>query len=311
MGRESVGVGCIVQKGDPMNRTKIPWCDWTWNPFVGCSPASEGCAHCYAQSMAKRFGWAWGTPTFFPDRLEEPFRARKPGRIFVCSVSDLFHPHNDFDDIDKVFEIMAADKRHTFIVLTKRPEAALQFFKTPRRWFAGSATANGIACEAWDTWPLPNVWFGVTVENQARAEQRIPLLFQIPAAVRFVSVEPMLGPLNLTRVKFPTGATENTLDGRANLNPDYADLIGKLNAVDWVIAGPETGPGARKCEPAWIDALEQQAPCFFDKRQEWVRREFPDGKDDPTSPRRCRVCGCTDLDCSGCIARTGHPCQTD
>ena len=258
-----------------MNRTKIPWCDWTWNPFVGCSPASEGCAHCYAESMANRFGWPWGKPVFHPDRLEEPFRARKPSRIFVCSVSDLFHEENDPADIDRVFEIMAAAKKQTFIVLTKRPQVALRFFKTPRRWYAGGATANGITCEYWDNSPLPNVWFGVTVENQARAEERIPLLFQIPAAIRFVSVEPMLGPMDLTRVKFPTGAIENAVDGRANLNPDYIHLIGKLNAADWVIAGPETGAGKRRCESQWIDALASQAPCFYDKRPNGVRREFP------------------------------------
>lgn len=258
-----------------MNRTKIPWCDWTWNPFVGCSPASEGCAHCYAEGLSKRFGWPWGKPVFHPDRLEEPFQARKPSRIFVCSMSDLFHEANDPADIDRVFEIMAAAKKQTFIVLTKRLQVALKFFKTPRRWFAGSATANGIACEHWDNWPLPNVWVGVTVENQQRAEERIPLLFQIPAAVLFVSVEPMLGPVNLTRVKFPTGVTENTLDGRANLTPECIELIGKLHTVDWVIAGPETGAGARPCDHYAFEDLAKQSPCFFDKRKTWVRREFP------------------------------------
>jgi hypothetical protein len=127
----------------------------------------------------------------------------------------------------------------------------------------------------WWIGDVPNVWLGVTVENQARAEERIPILLSIPAAVRFVSVEPMLGPVTLRKVRFPTGVIEDVIDTSVS---EYAKpLIGKLNGIDWVIAGPETGPGARECRDEWIEALARESSCFFDKRQRghWVRREFP------------------------------------
>ena len=236
-----------------MNRTKIPWADWTWNPIEGCNQTSEGCANCYAASMAHRFGRPWGGPVFHEDKIHEPEDVKKPGRVFVCSTSDLFHEEltgagfrNERGAIDVSLikarwpdlygllpilfvrdEILAAPW-HTYMVLTKRPQ-------------------NIPKC-----WPTPGLWLGVTVENQERAEERIPLLLAHPAAVHFVSVEPMLEPVDLSKWILPEG-----------------DLI------DWVIAGPETGPKARRCDDAWIDALAEQSPCFFDKRKDWTRREFP------------------------------------
>ena len=231
-----------------MNRTKIPWCDYTWNPIVGCSPVSEGCRHCYAAAMSRRFSLPWGTAHFI-ERLN-PARLKIAG--FVCSMADLYHETVDDVTRSAVFNVIGRCPQHTFIILTKRPHR----FPKGAPWFE-------------------NIWLGVTVENQQEAEARIPALIATSAAIRFVSVEPMLGPVDLTRVKFPTGVIENVLDGKANLNPRYADEIGPLNCVDWVIAGPETGPGARACDGAWIDALGEQSPCFFDKRKEWRRREFP------------------------------------
>lgn len=233
-----------------MNRTKIPWADWTWNPIVGCSPVSEGCANCYAAAISKRFHLPWGSAHFMPERIEQPASVHKPGRVFVCSMSDLFHDSIDDDHINQVFNAMACYDWHTFIVLTKRPERMADWLSENRKWFMGGCPIANV--EYWKTWPLPNVWLGVTVENQDRANERIPFLLGIPAAVHFVSVEPMLGPVSLGYWVMPEG-----------------DLI------DWVIAGPETGPKARRCDDQWIDELAAESPCFFDKRDHWVRREWP------------------------------------
>ncbi len=234
-----------------MNRTKIPWCDWTWNPLEGCTQVSEGCANCYAASMARRFGRPWGNPVFHEDRLRQPQDVKKPGRVFVCSTSDLFHPEvcgagfrNANGQLDStlikarwpelcgllpilfVRDAIIAAPWHTYIILTKRPQ------NIPAGWLRD---------------PL-SVWLGVTCENQSRADERIPLLLNQRASVHFVSVEPMLTPVS---------------------------LVGYHKRLDWVIAGPETGPKARRCDDAWIDALSAESPCFFDKRDQWTRREFP------------------------------------
>lgn len=174
-----------------MNKTEIEWCDYSWNPVVGCSPASEGCANCYAAAIAHRFGLPWGMAVFKPERLGQPAKTKRPSRVFVCSMGDLFHETVADDWIRQVFNAMHPDllqpSPHTFIILTKRPTRMRDFF--------AKYTKTG-GPEAW-----PNVWLGVTVENQARAEERIPVLLSIPAAVRFVSVEPMLGPVNLCALR--------------------------------------------------------------------------------------------------------------
>ena len=216
-----------------MNKTGIEWCDWTWNPIAGCSPASEGCNHCYAAAISRRFNRSWGKPVFHPERLDQPARVKKPGRVFVCSMSDLFHESVTREWKQAVFTVACNTPRHTFMFLTKRPERVMD-------WWIGD---------------VPNIWLGVTAENQARADERIPILLGIPAAVRFVSVEPMLGPVDLTPW---------------------------LPRLDWVIAGPETGPAARTCDPAWIDHLAAHCTAanvpFFDKRPVWMRREWPRGE---------------------------------
>lgn len=208
-----------------MNRTGIEWCDWTWNPIVGCSPVSEGCAKCYAERIARRFGWTWGRAWFNPERLDQPAKVRKPGRVFVCSMADLFHETVTPQWLSVVTEVMREVDWHTFLVLTKRPQ------NIP------------------DGWDKPdNVWVGITAEDQERLDERLPYLHGMPGT-RFVSVEPMLGPVTFS---------------------------GQHVMPEWVIAGPETGPGARPCDPAWIDALADGSPCFFDKRKTgWTRREWP------------------------------------
>jgi protein gp37 len=244
-----------------MNKTKIPWADYTWNPIIGCSAASEGCANCYAATVAHnkqnhpnakiRQAYAgltdehgrWtGEVRFLWDRLGEPARLRKPAMIFVCSMSDIFNPKVCPVERSEVMARMGACARHTFMLLTKRPEN----IPDGAPWFS-------------------NIWVGVSAENQARFDERWEMLLRRTATmdrpvVRFVSVEPMLGPM--------------TCWG----NPA---LTHPNDAPDWVIAGPETGPRARRCDDAWIDALAAESHCFFDKRQNWTRREFPQPRSTP------------------------------
>lgn len=218
------------------DKSSIEWTDSTWNPVMGCTPISEACDNCYARRMIRRYAGRRGWPespdavTLFPERLDWPFRWRQPRRIFVCSMSDLFHPAVPFEFIVRVFDVMARSPRHTFLVLTKRAHRMRRAVKQIWDGFAGAGLET----------PLPNVWLGVTAENQTRADERIPILLQIPAAMRFVSVEPMLGPVDL---ECYWGAPEG-----------WGAPVG----LDWVIAGGETGHGARPMDPAWAEnALEQ------------------------------------------------------
>jgi protein gp37 len=218
----------------------IGWCDETWNPMVGCSPVSEACENCYAERMAWRFNRYFGPghgqeravrtdyfrPTFHPERLDKPLHWRKPRRVFVCSMSDLFHEAFTYNMIRGVFGAMILASQHTYVVLTKRPERMRAWFK----WAATQADANTPG------WPLRNLWLGVTVENQARADERIPILLETPAAVRFVCCEPLLGPVELGSTWWDTTAP----GGR----PPWT-----ARSVHWVIVGGENGPGARPMQP--------------------------------------------------------------
>lgn len=220
-----------------MNKTNIEWCDYTWNPIVGCSPASAGCANCYAEAISRRFGFPWGKPEFKPERLNELCRVKKPGRVFVCSMSDLGHPGVLPGWRETILNHMRSNPQHEYIVLTKRPGEWMRMFG-------------------------PYAWLGVTVENQAAAEERIPVLLGIYSTDRwFVSVEPMLEPVNLAIAAF-TGS----------------ESVSALGGLKWVIAGPETGPRARPCDPSWIEAVAHECEVagvpFFDKRG-ILRREFP------------------------------------
>jgi len=212
-----------------VNRTKIPWCDYTWSPIVGCSPASDGCANCYAASISKRFHLPWGSAHFMPERLGQPAKVRKPGRVFVCSMADFGHETVQPEWQCLVSRAMQKAPWPTYIVLTKRPGPWLRRI-------------------------LPSCWVGVTIESQAQSIRwnRLVAWAWPDAPVRFVSVEPMLGPVSFRD---------------HGIKPD------------WIIAGPETGPKARPCNPEWIadlaaDCYEMHIP-FFDKREGGIRREFP------------------------------------
>lgn len=274
----------------------ISWTDQTWNPIVGCSHVSAGCDHCWAERMAKlhyhsKFpnGWSKHGPISFPERLEQPLHWRKPRRIAVALMGDLFHDAVPDEFIDKVFTMMAFCRRHTFQLLTKRPDRMHAYFLNDRPghidytagqlmsqdfgYMVGSFkclrqpnVAGGI-----EGWPLPNVWLGVSCENQAAAAERIPLLLQTPAAVRFVSCEPLLGPINLDG--------DDAEDIHALGCGGDCDCAPKL---DWVIVGGETGPGARPMHPDWARSLRDQCraagvPFHFKQWGEW--RMFPRGSD--------------------------------
>lgn len=225
--------------------SKIEWCQETWNPITGCTQISEGCSHCYAERMSKRLAGRYGYPKndpfrviYHPDRIDQPLHWKKPRIVFVCSMGDIFH--NDVDDwaIDRVMDrIWAAEcNHHTFLILTKRPARMFKYFASMMN----------------DQIEKPNLWLGVTAENQRRADERIPILLKIPAAVRFVSVEPMLGLVNITH--------NDTIKGY----------------LDWVICGAETGPGARPMKLGWAGFLKDQCakaevPFFFKKDSQGKR----------------------------------------
>ncbi len=224
-----------------MSETKIEWATHTWNPVTGCSKVSSGCANCYAERMSKRLAGRCGYPldnpfrvTLHPDKLKDPLKWKKPRRIFVNSMSDLFHDDVPDSFLDLVFASMAKASQHTFLVLTKRPERMSNYIL--KAMFDEECNYDGLYAALDelgipDANPMANVWLGVSVENQAAAE-RISILKQIPAAVRFVSFEPLLGEINLT--------------------PDL------WKDIDWAIVGGESGPGARPMHPDWVRSLRNQ-----------------------------------------------------
>lgn len=265
--------------------TEKNWWDRTWNTMSGCSPISEGCQNCWAKRTAEtrlrgRFGYPQDEP-FKPviihkDKFREPYHWKKPQKIFVCSMSDLFHESASYLVHKAVIEMACACPQHTFMLLTKRPHI-MQIVMRGFNWI-----------DPCQPRPLHNVWLGVTAENQRTADERIPILLQIPAAKRFVSVEPMLEPIRLSFLPHPyyrCGSTINALTGEF-LECMYDGGAGcgrHLDMkLDWVIAGPETGPHARPCSVDWVRDLQRQCSAagvpFFDKKdvlgetiQEWPR----------------------------------------
>lgn len=246
-----------------MGDTKISWADKVWNPVTGCTKVSEGCRNCYAERMSKRLAGRAGYPedgfkvTLHADKLGEPLRWKKPTRIFVCSMGDLFHKDVPDEFIAKVLDIIEKAPQHIFMVLTKRPERAEAFLNWCKVLWANSPIRPA-SC------PPSNLWLGTSVEDQKTADERIPLLLQTPAAKRFVSYEPALGPVDLTRLP-AAGAYVCALRGA---RPAYPSL-------DWVIMGGESGPGARPMHPDWARSTRDQCqaagvPFFFKQWGEWA-----------------------------------------
>jgi protein gp37 len=262
------------------DKTGIEWTDATWNPVTGCTKVSQGCKHCYAERVFPRaYKWQMVVsrgvtkPRQFtdialhPERLNQPIRWARPRRIFVNSMSDLFHEDIPDSFVVDVFAVMALAPRHTFQVLTKRPERMLA-------WMTANAHGDSIMGRAWQMlghlpkyahegimgrqWPLQNVWLGVSCEDQATADERIPLLLQTPAAVRWISAEPLLGPVSL-------GAyLPGTRIADFNIPPP----------LQWVVVGGESGPGARPMHPQWARDIRDRCaaagvPFLFKQWGEW------------------------------------------
>lgn len=253
------------------NKSQIEWTDATWNPLRGCSRISPGCVNCYAERMAARglpglsspatgepfaimtpSGPRWtGKVELIESKLLEPLRWRKPRIVFCNSMSDLFHERVPDEWIDRIFAVMALCPQHYFLVLTKRADRMQQYMTTEfmcNRVFKQMVTVTpdrGV----W-RWPgmreaFKHIGLGVSVEDQQRADERIPHLLETPAAVRFISAEPLLGPVDLTR--WLRRATDSLgIPTQLDRRPD------------WVIVGGESGPGARPCYVKWVRDLKNQ-----------------------------------------------------
>jgi protein gp37 len=278
-----------------------------WNPVVGCAHVSAGCDNCYAAREASgrlsvhplyaglaRDGKFTGEVRLAPARLLQPLKWRRPRRIFVNSMSDLFHAGVPDEFIAEVFAVMLLAPRHTFQVLTKRHGRMRSLLASEgfrlAVWAEACAltTLDNTPAEFTDAWPIPNVWLGVSVEDQQWADIRIPVLLGTPTAVRWVSAEPLLGPVVLSPDWLVPSATLCGGDRRTWTVQTSAAMAGLLRAVaranadpgsagfvDWVVAGGESGPGARPMHPDWARSLRDQCQAFgvaylFKQWSEWA-----------------------------------------
>ncbi|WFE45332.1 phage Gp37/Gp68 family protein [Verrucosispora sp. WMMD1129] len=264
------------------DNSAIEWTEATWNPVTGCTKVSPGCDNCYAETFAERWRGIPGHHfergfdlVLRPERLDQPLRWKRGRRIFVNSMSDLFHADVPDEFIAKVFAVMAATPQHTYQVLTKR-HGRMRSLLNNAEWRSSVLLResvldlNGPARDL-PTWPLPNVWLGVSVEDQQRANLRIPALIDTPAAVRWLSCEPLLGPVQLDRTD-----KDALVDG----------------GIDWVVVGGESGPRSRPMHPQWArdlrdECVNAEVPFFFKQWGEWapIQRPF----DYVTDDNRCQV----------------------
>jgi protein gp37 len=304
-----------------MGDTSIEWTDKTWNPIRGCSRVSEGCRNCYAEKVAYRFSGErldgrpapyeglmqrapdgmripkWnGQIKFVEEHLIDPLKWKEPKRIFVNSMSDLFHENVTDEMQDRIFAVMALCPQHTFQILTKRPERMAAYVdgrSEPGCDGLRGALVEGMTQKLYSElhpedkseiamwlavkWPPPNVHLGVSCENQATADERIPLLLDTPAAVRFISAEPLLGPLDLSRWMWPmcwhwdskyrTPEAAIAAGAFAERRPQ-ALVSAHARFINWTIVGGESGAGARPMHPDWARSLRDQCqaagvPYFF------------------------------------------------
>lgn len=295
--------------------SKIEWTDATWQPITGCTILSPGCTNCYAMKLAggrlrnlksrkglttaSKSGPVWnGQVRFNEEWLTQPLTWRKPKMIFVCAHGDLFHESVPDEWIDKVFAVMALTPQHTYQVLTKRAERMRAYVtdRLQKGWPITDAIYDVTGIPRHRGWnppewasnciqsstpkplpPLPNVWLGVSTERQKEADERIPHLLQTPAAVRFISAEPLLGPIDLRQ--YLDGHEDNGVDMSAPVGSRVGACIGYTPPLDWVICGGESGPGARPMHPQWARDLRDQCkaagvPFFF---KQWGA--FKEGSD--------------------------------
>lgn len=292
------------------DNTKIEWTDATWNPLIGCSRVSTGCVNCYAEGIAYRFSEQEGSPFFGTAKrvnghsvwtgrvnvnervMDQPLRWQRPRKIFVNSLSDLFHESVSIETIDRVFAVMAQAPQHTFQILTKRAERMLDYCEmvAVRNGIGGADFPEDTPIPKFVEYPLRNVWLGVSVENQAAADDRIPLLLLTPTAVRFLSCEPLLGHIDLRKVFDDDLGTIDSLT--PGYFPNRRPPPRPRPAIDWVIAGGESGHDARPMHPDWARSLRDQCdragvPFFFKQWGEFAsvsevegpgtHYTFPDG----------------------------------
>lgn len=269
------------------------WDPPAWNPVTGCTPVSPGCKNCWAKRMHDRNLSGDSNPkpfseiTLHHDRLEQPLHWRKPRRVAVCLMGDLFHKDVPFDFIDKMIAIMALCPQHTFQVLTKRPDGMAAYLNlhgvgfrisqaikrlhlpTCYAGLAADSTGGPLGVAGVKGWPLPNVWLGTSVEDQATADERIPHLLQCPAALRFISIEPMLAEVDLS----PWFLLQHAGGVKHVRRPE--DLWEReaipQPRIDWVVVGSESGPGARPMELDWVRSICDQCagvgvPLFFKQK---------------------------------------------
>lgn len=269
------------------DKSKIEWTEATWNPIRGCSRTSPGCQNCYAEVIANRFkgdgqpyegliartGQWNGKINFVDHLLDQPLRWGKPRMIFVNSMSDLFHESVTDEEIDEVFSVMALASHHNYQVLTKRARRMYDYFRNDnwidrvlrlaheaRTKYKVPLALDNLIHEGHFVGGLPNVWLGVSVENQETANERIPLLLQTPAAVRWISAEPLLGDIDLHKTH------------------DISALDGNMEVLDWVVVGGESGSNARPMHPLWARSLRDQCvnagvSFFFKQWGSWVPAE--------------------------------------
>lgn len=271
-----------------MAQTKIEWADKVWNPVTGCTKVSQGCKNCYAEREWKRLSANYKTPIYFgreftdvqwhTQMLQKPIQWKKPARIFVNSMSDLFHEKIPKSFIDKVYAVMALCPQHTFQILTKRPERMRDYLseiiliENRRHDIASAAIRLGHVDDADALYnylktPLPNVWLGVSVEDYNTVNERIPILLDTHAAIRWVSAEPLLGEIDLT--------------------PYITQNFQYDTQLDWVVVGGETGKYARITHADWVRSLRNQ--CFgagvafnFKQWGEWLPHgQFTQGFETP------------------------------
>lgn len=295
------------------DNSAIEWTDATWQPITGCSVLTPGCTNCYAMKLAgtrlrnhqsragltidTKAGPVWNGEVRFNEQwLLQPLAWRKPRRIFVCAHGDLFHENIPDEWIDKVFAVMALAPQHTFQVLTKRAKRMREYLS------ARDGMGNSAICRAINlvpnglgnrhgalSFPLPNVWLGVSTERQQEADERIPELLATPAAVRFISAEPLLGPIDLTLIHARHWALTQHMNALTGThNPSLTGMAPKA-ILDWVIVGGESGPDARPMHPDWARSLRDQCaaayvPFFFKQWGVWAPDVGP-----PASPHRDRI----------------------
>ncbi len=290
--------------------TKIEWTDATWNPVTGCSVVSPGCTNCYAMTLAgtrlrhiasragltrdSKAGPVWtGEVRLNEEWLTQPLRWRAPRMVFVCAHGDLFHASVPDEWIDRVFAVMALAPQHVFQVLTKRARRMREYLSGDRDgrvaracvdlWTDGAVkpTADWPVESIGDIdmpddlkmrcWPLSHVWLGVSVEDQARANERIPELLETPAAVRWVSAEPLLGPVDFREIAVDGVLTVDALTGihSDDENGPITGVVGSPDPhIDWIVVGGESGPGARPMQVGWARAIVEQCKasgtkCFM------------------------------------------------